>query len=769
MTKPAKPANAPFHHAYNFVPLPPRPAAGTPFGDGPPVGHDQLFPDLWNGRLRVRMTVRTPLIVGETRSKAGPDDPDAEAGHTYLQLRSRSGAQTGAHEGNDVEIPVTSIKGMLRGAYEIATLSRFGVSARHDVPLAFRSQPYEALELTPVRVEEIDGELHIRPLLGSRTKFGRVDGEHMPAALLPTEAAIKGFTWSRANPPHDDGFTRAHRFGHGVEVTIRLTSVHNGLYAYWVVTSIAERNQNPAAIGSIDNTTEEKNCVHGWVCRTNQVGGDKNFFSKKHERVFFNLTTPGPYPVKLTTPAIDAYREVLDSYVRELDGVPAGKQREKRRSASRPVVEWDAITKENRRGKKGGRTGSDGQPPLKPGDLLYGVFSADGRRLERLLPVMVGRRPFPKSPSELLGPTHRLPPTTFSEFSAADRVFGTVEQRTGTRDEDAVAYRGHLVISPVRPESVKIQRFGKEGLPLVELGAPKPAQARFYSAADPVGNPVRPGMLKADMYGEGSGLRGFKVFPRHRELEGKADEFVQKQVRAEATATTKLRSKRNASVTAWVRAGSTFTFDIDVTNMTEAELGALLWLVHPGELAVPRELEQSGEPAGFGVFRLGRGRPLGLGSVTLELLADGSSLVQGHTVTTAYRNLSGCLGAVTTESEARIDAERFTDVVKELIDMFRSATEEAVGTTTGFNGAPHIAALRRAATGYGDGVRVGYPKGSNQNRNGEDISPIVAWFQVNEKVNVPMVGRPRILAPGGNALPSLADSVTPLRDGNGIL
>ncbi len=395
---------------------------------------------------------------------------------------------------------------------------------------------------------------------------------------------------------------------------------------------------------------------------------------------------------------------------------------------------------------------------------------------------MVGRRPFPTPPADLLTAARRQPPATFDEFSAADRVFGTVEQRAEERAEHATAYRGHVVISPIRPEpgSVQITTFGKLGLPLIELGAPKPSQARFYNAADPTGKPMEKGMLKADMYGAGAGLRGFKVFARHRNLEDqdknpeaqdKLDRYVREKVRARVDAqekrgraqdgqSTKLRTKRNASVLAWVRAGSTFTFDIDVTNMTGPELGALLWLLDPHELAVPRELEQSGTAADFGVFRLGRGRPLGLGSVTLEVLPDGSSLVQGEAVTTAYRDLSGRLGAV---GQVPVDSggtEHFTEVAKTLIETFRTATGDAVGHS--FDEASHIAALRRAATGYGDGVRVGYPRGSTKPRQGDDISEIVAWFQLNEKVSTSRSGAPKI--DHGYALPSLTTDVTPLRE-----
>ncbi len=784
----------PFHHAYNFASLPSRPAAGTPFGDAAPASHDRLYPQRWNGRLRVRMTARTPLIVGETVSKAEKDTTDhegyeTEAGHTFLRLRSRSRQAKGATEGHDVEIPVTSVKGMLRSAYEIATFSRFGVAARHDLPLAFRSQPYEALKLTPVRIEEIDGELYARPLLGTRRKLGRVEGDYMPAALLPDDTTIKNFTWEPAGLCTDHSLAVARRFAHKDEVSVELTSVRNSIYSYWLVTGIGTKGGEIRPIGSVTGGHSETIMVNGWVCRTNQNHEAKNFPSKKHERVFF--TDPDnprpPAPVRLTGAVTATYREVLDSYFRELDGAPPSVRPGKERTASLPVVEWAEKTRgdrarKNARKKVPGRGGP--RPPLEAGDLLYGVFSPEDGRLERLLPVMVGRRPFPVPPVDLLTAARRQPPTAFGEFSAADRVFGTVEQRAEERDERATAYRGHVVISPILPEKVEITSFHKKkllgnvGLPLIELGAPKPSQARFYSAADPTGTPVGRGILKAKMYGPEAGLRGFKVFPRHRDLEGKADDYVQKQVsvqvdiqpaqgsqgrsQAQDERLTKPRTKRNASVLAWVRAGSTFTFDIDVTNMADAELGALLWLLDPHELATPRELEPLKEAADFGVFRLGRGRPLGLGSVTLELLPEDSSLVRGETLAAAYRDLSGCLGAIS-QNLADSGAERFTEVVKTLVEAFRTATAEAAGDS--FDIAAHIAALRRAATGYGDGIRVGYPRGSTKPRQGDDISEIVAWFHLNEKVYTPKQGPSAIHPPSGAPLPSLSDDkVTPLHE-----
>src|SRR5580765_7272976 len=55
-----------FHNPYNFIPAPPRDhidGSKSDLGDHMPVGHDSYKDDLWSGRIAVKLTTQTPLLI----------------------------------------------------------------------------------------------------------------------------------------------------------------------------------------------------------------------------------------------------------------------------------------------------------------------------------------------------------------------------------------------------------------------------------------------------------------------------------------------------------------------------------------------------------------------------------------------------------------------------------------------------------------------------------------------------------------------------------
>ncbi|MEN9801246.1 MAG: hypothetical protein RLZ37_371, partial [Actinomycetota bacterium] len=139
-----------FFNPYNFVPTPPR-TGDFPreLSDAPPVGHHRLHDDRWNGTIAVRMTAVSPLLV-----PSGRVDVDGQK-HKTKQTRTVDG---------QVVIPPSSVKGMIRSAFESVTNSRFGEFAkRNREPLAFRQTAREGIEAFPATVTP-DGK--IRVLMG---------------------------------------------------------------------------------------------------------------------------------------------------------------------------------------------------------------------------------------------------------------------------------------------------------------------------------------------------------------------------------------------------------------------------------------------------------------------------------------------------------------------------------------------------------------------------------------------------------------------------
>ncbi|WP_201766611.1 hypothetical protein [Picosynechococcus sp. NKBG15041c] len=52
-----------FHNPYNFVPALPRDEVKEELGDRPPVGHGRYLADHWSGRISVKLTTVTPLLI----------------------------------------------------------------------------------------------------------------------------------------------------------------------------------------------------------------------------------------------------------------------------------------------------------------------------------------------------------------------------------------------------------------------------------------------------------------------------------------------------------------------------------------------------------------------------------------------------------------------------------------------------------------------------------------------------------------------------------
>lgn len=333
------------------------------------------------------------------------------------------------------------------------------------------------------------------------------------------------------------------------------------------------------------------------------------------------------------------------------------------------------------------------------------------------------RKYYEQPPANLLHES--IKPATKCVLSPADRVFGWV------KDGGQGQHKGQLRIGPVNCDQGQdaIERVGGQvGLPLAILGAPKPAQARFYAAKDGSGTPYDRGTAKDAMYRKGQGLRGRKVYPHHK-LAATAHGYWNTNPRWDEPLTTETgrkvfrewlragntRDSQNRSITAWVKPGSTFHFDIDITNLSAVEVGALLWL-----LTLDDDCH----------FRLGSAKPLGFGSTKMELSA--MDLRDGAAIRASYIGFgAGAEGKHLTSPEH----------AKELVEAYKQALC-TVGTppVRRFEDHPIIKAYLNASRG--GNVPVHYPRTTERpNPKGENFK----WFVANEKTD-------------RNSLPSLAEN-----------
>ncbi|MEZ6141676.1 MAG: TIGR03986 family CRISPR-associated RAMP protein [Zavarzinella sp.] len=702
-----------FHNPYNFVPALPREGIAGELGDDVPIGHHVLHPDRFTGVIRVKMTVKTPLLVPDATKMIEYDRDDPQLG---IKAGHKSFPVCVDADGKPY-IPPTSLKGMLRTAYEAVTNSRLAVFAGHEDRLADRMPARDGLSLVPARISDGNGELQIELLPGNSgiSSSGKpVQGDPMYSAWLPryrqSDGSIAPFAirYPDKNLPED---------GDNVEVWLELWERSgNHPFDYWSVRkcvrvggSLGSQPPQGQPRGShrpVQNVAMIK--VFGVVCITN-----RNIDRKHDERVFFT-TRNEPILHSLTDELRQQWCELITNYQSIHD--------EERRAgmAGPPALNNSVWSRQV--------VGGLEVRQLSNGTLCYAAFR-DGQMIA-LYPVMISRRLFESSPQSLL-PESLHPATSLDKLSPADRVFGWVNQRgkgaykvcehsSSIRSANGWvnqrgkgAYKGNVRIGPVTchtPKEKAIEPFGTPGLPLAILGQPKPQQARFYVAVSENGETQRKGLGKEQAgYSPGKGLRGRKVYPHHNGLpNGHWDNGVQDRTQQSVAGhvqeyrrpdSDKVRDNQNRSIQGWVKPGTEFTFDIHVTNLSKVELGALLWI-----LSLPDNH----------FHRFGGGKPLGFGSVRLEIDSANTHLHDGNDWKQTYSTLADALPNA---------ADR-----NALIQDFRDAVRTSYGSAS-FEDVSFIAAWLKMASGHADNLPTHYPRAQlRPDPDGKNFK----WFTLNE-------------------------------------
>lgn len=710
-----------FHNPYNFVPAPPRNTDDPYLGDQQPIDQDAFLANRYSGSIRVRMIAKTPLLVPDTeRAQESPN------GHKTFPLR------VGA-DGKPL-IPASSVRGMLRSAYEAVTNSRFGRFSReqHGNRLAFRMDAREGLRLIPARIEQVQ----IRLLTGTSGvgNDGKPSGP-MYAAWLPRYdrgGMVAG--WAVR-------YTGGHLPAHGdkIQCWLELFQHHKWVWTdrargqgkhvadfqYWRVRQVARVGESlgpaPGATGPAgrqygrswhEPAGQPLKQVWGWVCITNA-----NINRKHDERVFF----VGGAAVLVPFPVTDKHRSMWRELIQNYQSIHTEDLKKRRARHQQP---------DQYLGSEPGQTAwsrhvyTEADRNLVDGTLCYVRLNANQSDVEAIFPVMIARELYDTSPWDLLHASLR-PATTIDQLSPADRVFGwvKVDADSGRRAKDErVAARGLLRVGPVRCESSTIdavEQFAAPGVPLAILSAPKPQQGRFYVAQSQNGEAQSDNLSKtAAGYSPGKGLRGRKVYPHQRSLtdedwDNPIEDRTQRALDTPARHQEyrrpqngqEQRDDQNRSILGWVKPKAEFSFDLHAQNLSAVELGALVWL-----LELPYDC----------FLRFGGGKPLGFGSVRLEI--ESCDLRTGAGLRTRY----GAWHEEAPPSDPR------ADTVKE----FRRALLGAYPQTSGdFNQVSFIAAFLTACRGHTDSLPVHYPRATSNGQPGPP-SPdgeSFKWFVANER------------------------------------
>lgn len=699
-----------FHNPYSFVPFGRRPTEG-PLADAEPRGHARYSDGALSGTLAFTMEVRTPLLI--------PDrwDRDGDRHRTFGVLADAAGQPV---------LHGASVKGALRSAYEVVTGSRVPFAGSWSEPLSRRLEASSAIGLIPVRiVRPADGPLQAEILLGDipgvitsnelRDRVTKKDVA-LPAALLP--AYDRGLARVLDLEGKEQHRRQRIKDLHGSRVKVGLRPyVHrSGRFQLWGVHSLSATEGGTKVPDGRIETGDERSPFRSYRADDGELTADgylfltgRNARRKHYERVFFSTSAEPPrLPVHESVEA--GWRSVINAYL------AAHKPQDLRSTAALGGMadDWSAhmLDKERR--------------TLRDGDLCYAVIDRTpegGHRIVSLQPVSISRRPYAVTPLDLV-PEDVRPAQRSSEASPADRLFGWVRETSGRGDGaggGATALRGAVRVESVEgPDSASVVDLASDGpgsIPLAILGAPKPANPRLYFG-DAEGRPLKGGKrssIDLALPGGGdkraaTGLRGRKVYPPHRpaETEGVA-------VPPEARRQGDLADSQNSTVTAWVRPGSRITVRLGLTEVSEAELGALI--------------EMLALCSGRGRLRMGHAKPLGFGSLEVDPGTIELRVASGEEIRASYAE--GLVPAPRRADEGRIDALR---------GAFRAA-QPAEGTLGWADGAP--LAIRRAFEGPDDDRRVTYPVALDQRAS---VLEGYAWFVENERADRPL-SLPMIDAP----------------------
>ncbi len=655
-----------FHNPYNFIPAPPRKIDHPDLGDRSPVSHGVYHSDRWSGHITITLRTVTPLLIPDA-ARALPVQGAVD--HKSYPIRI---------DANDKPyLPPTSIKGMLRSAYEAVTNSRLSVFKGHNEKLVYRMVAKE-IGLIPARVERNKNDtlkLHLMQVV----KLPRY-----PSALRYNSTAE---TSSHSNRPISRAELNMRTPQHGDPVWVK----HN---AKKVVTDIQKRNLESSDPPDYD-------WKEGWVWVANQ-----NIEGKKYERVFIE-SDDDIDDIQIDANIEAMWKDLIQNYKNEKLNIKGLKKRHAEN------VDYSAYL--DRKPAEPAFSRHIYEPDsekLQEGTLCY-VELDSNEEVKALLPVTLSRHFYQKSPEDLLD-EHLKPSTGIDKLSPADRVFGWVRQNKDEKTSSANgAYKGQLRIGQaICQRNDAVENFGDVGFPLAILGQPQPQQARFYAAKDKSGNPFAENTNKDDTYHDSSqGLRGRKVYPHHKDLpetywddptinagqEYRRPEFIK-------DGQDKTRDDQNRSIQAWVKRQTEFKFSIDVTNLSSVELGALLWL-----LSLPDNH----------YHRLGGGKPLGFGSIRLDINWQETDLRLGD----EWRNFY--LSLVDTPKPHQ-NLEQVLQ--QQCVQAFQTEAKQAYSSPN-FEQIPFIAAFIQSAKGFDDNLPIHYPRlEANPQPEGKSFE----WFVGNE-------------------------------------
>lgn len=665
--------------------------------DREPLPLDHLSIRTWCGSLRFSITAKTPLVYGNVDKKTG------SISIPFITLGEESDTAP-----KIPILPATMVKGMLSNAFERVTSSRLRVFGNHSDPLTYRIDPATTQELIPALIQPSKNEATLLTGTHSRLATVSIPREKGPGSkkrtipvMMPATLRTKPGDKTRLAPGMTDkhllAMIRPTEGRASRQIYFDAMLVNNGNYAYWFIYALYKNDEDHTRVPIFDENAltgedlgERLINQRGYTYLTTDpedLDKHRSTFEKKmSERVFFAESKSDsriaeiPHGARNHPSPVDRYHLTIQSYVDnwrdELERDP-----ETTRTPNRFIRQHQ--TKHSK--------------PTTP-FLAYAIVSEDqfGKAtVDTIAPISVGRDAYALSPLTVARRTNVAPPQTLSELSPADRLFGFVahcddmSQNTEEKSSPAASFKGRISVT-------KVDYAGGGGLAnpstlrLRPLLSPRPSSARrFLTRAD--GTNINCGyqQVKRSQYfsAEPEQSLGATTYPVDRNSWVQIDRtngFPEKALKKPDDSV-----KLTSSVSSYLRAGTTFEVTLRFEALSTFELSWLLWLLNPANLVPRTEVNRPALTAKehpLGYLRLGTGKPLGLGVVQVELVKDGFEAIEssrdsteGFTLSSVYRNLTGCLGTACSTT----DSTRF-EVSDEYLDT------------------PWVKAFQRASFGYED-------------------------------------------------------------------
>ncbi len=676
-----------FLNPYNFVrPLKAaKPNEAPLLGNCPPPPHDRYLG--LSGRIKCKITTQTPLFIADSHSiesKTVGEKGKEKEHPTYHFFRYKN------DQGKDeIALPASSLRGMLRATYEAATNSCFSVFSGYK-RLSYHLPPEDALKLIPARVVYTGGQWYLDILNGMTTvNIGEKPAGPQYAAWIMQYTPLRP-SRTKDRAPHSPYSARRTISLSGLqheapcEAIVELVKHPLRNFEFWNVVQVGPSGSH------LKPRKSDQKVVQGYLCITNQ-----NIQNKHDERVFFAAGSPVRIPLLDTVR--QRYAELIKDYQeRHADEVQKRLKRHEK-NASVPLPEEP----EGDEAAFSRFILNPAETELHDGSLVYVMLEPAGRtaRVAFIVPVSVPRVGYEQTIADRLDPTAKESDLhkcyRYDALCPACRVFGWVygsddPSMPELASEELAAYAGRISLTHGKAK-LPVKTFDAT---LAILSSPKPTTTRFYLR--PM-NGTDPRDSQDDFqvsYNEEAHqqLRGRKFY-RHQGIQCRTQGYSSPDGK---------ETDQNRTLKDIVQAGSTFEFEITFENLAEVELGALLWTL---------ELE------GWH-HRLGFAKPLGFGSLRIDVEEFDLLNVQAR-----YEELT--LGWTPVISEKAIYVEKF-----------KTAMKARYGRD--FNDLDNIRDLR-ALLAVSPDLPVHYPRSSQEPQpDGKNYE----WFMGNKRK-----GGPRLTLP----------------------